>query len=232
MKFRPFWLEQLEATTLTLLDHFIEDADNYAQVTLDRPSLLHRQPVVRFSNSTSNATNRRTKISPSRIKSPHSTGISLRPLPRSTRTNSFRCRAFATVLRALSNDFAATPNLLPYEYVDSWLQKILHTSAMIRGDPSFGLVAKSGNVALSVLLETFTKIDEPFQEAVFNYLIEQTKLNEQKWPYEADANLLRLIGKVLDMINHESCAQLVGAIFAPPSRLWSYRFLHSNSVIK
>lgn len=32
-KFRPFWLEQLEGTTLTLLDHFIEDADNYAQVT-------------------------------------------------------------------------------------------------------------------------------------------------------------------------------------------------------
>ncbi|CAF4668423.1 unnamed protein product, partial [Rotaria sp. Silwood2] len=30
-KFRPFWIEQIEAT-LTLLDHFIEDADNYAQV--------------------------------------------------------------------------------------------------------------------------------------------------------------------------------------------------------
>ena len=32
-KFRPFWLEQLDITTLTLLSHFIEDADNYAQVT-------------------------------------------------------------------------------------------------------------------------------------------------------------------------------------------------------
>ena len=32
-KFRPFWIEQIETTTLTLLDHFIEDADNYAQVT-------------------------------------------------------------------------------------------------------------------------------------------------------------------------------------------------------
>ncbi|CAM4761462.1 unnamed protein product [Rotaria magnacalcarata] len=29
-KFRPFWVEQIEATTLTLLDSFIEDADNYA----------------------------------------------------------------------------------------------------------------------------------------------------------------------------------------------------------
>jgi hypothetical protein len=31
-KFRPFWIEQIERTTLTLLDHFIEDADSYAQV--------------------------------------------------------------------------------------------------------------------------------------------------------------------------------------------------------
>ncbi|CAF4467759.1 unnamed protein product, partial [Adineta steineri] len=30
-KFRPFWIEQIEGTTLTLLDHFIEDADSYAQ---------------------------------------------------------------------------------------------------------------------------------------------------------------------------------------------------------
>jgi len=32
-KFRPFWIEQIEGTTLTLLDHFIEDADSYAQVS-------------------------------------------------------------------------------------------------------------------------------------------------------------------------------------------------------
>jgi hypothetical protein len=31
-KFRPFWVEQMERTTLILLEHFIEDADNYAQV--------------------------------------------------------------------------------------------------------------------------------------------------------------------------------------------------------
>lgn len=30
-KFRPFWLEQLENNTLTLLEHFIEDANDYAQ---------------------------------------------------------------------------------------------------------------------------------------------------------------------------------------------------------
>jgi len=30
-KFRPFWIEQIDIT-ITLLEHFIEDADNYAQV--------------------------------------------------------------------------------------------------------------------------------------------------------------------------------------------------------
>jgi hypothetical protein len=30
-------------------------------------------------------------------------------------------RAFVTVLRALSDDFGSTPNLLPIEYVDNWL---------------------------------------------------------------------------------------------------------------
>ncbi len=34
-KFRSFWIEQIEITTLTLLEHFIEDADNYAQVKSD-----------------------------------------------------------------------------------------------------------------------------------------------------------------------------------------------------
>lgn len=31
-KFRPFWIAQMEVTTLTLLEHFIEDAHSYAQV--------------------------------------------------------------------------------------------------------------------------------------------------------------------------------------------------------
>lgn len=31
-KLRPFWIAQMEVTTLTLLEHFIEDADSYAQV--------------------------------------------------------------------------------------------------------------------------------------------------------------------------------------------------------
>ncbi|CAF1949773.1 unnamed protein product, partial [Rotaria magnacalcarata] len=30
-KFRPFWVEKIEATILTLLDNFIEDSDNDAQ---------------------------------------------------------------------------------------------------------------------------------------------------------------------------------------------------------
>ena len=38
-KFRPFWVEQIESTTLTLLDHFIEDAHNYVQV--NKSKILH-----------------------------------------------------------------------------------------------------------------------------------------------------------------------------------------------
>lgn len=38
-KFRPFWIAQMEVTTLTLLEHFIEDADSYAQV--NRSMSLH-----------------------------------------------------------------------------------------------------------------------------------------------------------------------------------------------
>ena len=39
-KFRPFWIEQIEGTTLTLLDHFIEDADSYALVEGDFPAIM------------------------------------------------------------------------------------------------------------------------------------------------------------------------------------------------
>ena len=35
-KFCPFWIEQIQLTTLTLLDDFIEDKDNYAQVNENR----------------------------------------------------------------------------------------------------------------------------------------------------------------------------------------------------
>lgn len=41
-RFRPFWIEQLEATTLTLLEHFIEDADSYAQVNEQNESQTAR----------------------------------------------------------------------------------------------------------------------------------------------------------------------------------------------
>jgi hypothetical protein len=39
-KFRPFWIEQIEITTLNFLEHFIEDADNYAQVKSDHNYLF------------------------------------------------------------------------------------------------------------------------------------------------------------------------------------------------
>ena len=57
-----------------------------------------------------------------------------------------------------------------------------------------------------------------------------TILHKQDWPYEADANLLRLIMKVIDLANHDSCAILASSIFASNSRIWLYRFLYSNAV--
>jgi hypothetical protein len=139
-------------------------------------------------------------------------------------------RAFGTVLRALSDDFALTSGLLPYECIDNWLQKILHTTNIMKVDESFGVIAKSANKAVCILMETFRQIDDSLQNDIFNYLIQQTKLDEQKWPYESDAHLLRLILKVIDLVNHDACASLASAILSVDSRLWSYRFLYSNAV--
>lgn len=193
-KFRPFWLEQLETTTLTLLDQFIEDADNYAQQVEQKPNEFDDENLSLID-----------KIAA-------------------------LYRAFGTVLRALSDDFGATPNLLPFDFVENSVQKILHTCATIRRHRSFGLVAKNANLTLNILFENFQKLDEHFQDNIFDFVIEQTKIFDQKWPYEADGNLLRFIFKLVELISHESCAKLTAEIFAPRSRLWSYRFFHSNSV--
>jgi hypothetical protein len=80
------------------------------------------------------------------------------------------------------------------------------------------------------LLETFTQFNEDFQKDIFDFIIQQTILYKQDWPYEADVNLLRLIMKVTDIADKDSCAILASSIFATNSRIWLYRFLYSNSV--
>ncbi|CAF5191610.1 unnamed protein product, partial [Rotaria magnacalcarata] len=194
-KFRPFWVDQIESTTLTLLDHFIEDADNYAQqFELQEQNNDGDDEIASFTD----------KIAA-------------------------LYRAFATVLRALSDNFTSTPHLLPVEYVDNWLQKILHTTTIIRHDKLFGILAKPANTAVCILVETFSQFDEQLKNEIFDFIIEQTHLHTQSWPYEADVNLLRLIMKVIDIADHDSCAKLASSIFAAKSRLWLYRFLYSNS---
>ncbi|CAF0977060.1 unnamed protein product [Rotaria sordida] len=194
-KFRPFWIEQIDST-LTLLDHFIEDADNYAQ---------------QFDNQEQNNDDNISSL---------------------TDKIAALYRAFATVLRALSDNFASTPTLLPIDYVDNWLQKILHTTTIIKQDKLFGILAKYANIAVCTLLETFSQFDEQVQKDVFDFIIQQIHLQKQQWPYEADINLLRLIMKVIDLANHDSCAILANSIFALNSRIWLYRFLYSNSLIQ
>ena len=124
------------------------------------------------------------------------------------------------MLRALSDNFALTPNILPVECVDNWLQKILHTTNIIQKDKSYGVVIKNGNTAVCILLETFAQYDESLLRDIFHFIIQQTTLKAQDWPYEADANLLRLIMKVIETADHDSCASLAGSIFARNSRLW------------
>jgi len=138
--------------------------------------------------------------------------------------------AFATVLRALSDDFSQTSNILPKEYVDNWLQKILHTTQLIQQDKSFGILIKYANTAVSILLETIKQFDEHLQNDIFQFVIQQIELTKQNWPYEADANLLKLIIKITDLTDRDSCARLASSIFAANSRIWSYRFFYSNSV--
>ncbi|CAF1327016.1 unnamed protein product [Adineta steineri] len=195
-KFRPFWIEQIEGTTLTLLDHFIEDADSYAQ-QFENEEENKREAMASFTD----------KIAA-------------------------LYRAFATVLRSLSDDFSTTPNLLPIEYVENWLQKIIHTTTIIKHDKSFGILAKHANTAVYILLEIFTQFDEQLQKDIFDFISQQTNLQKQDWPYEADVNLLRLIMKVIDLANHDSCAILASSIFAFNSRIWLYRFLYSNLLIQ
>ncbi|CAF1394688.1 unnamed protein product, partial [Rotaria magnacalcarata] len=125
-KFRPFWVEQIEATTLTLLDNFIEDADNYAQ-----QFELH------------------------------------------------------------GND--------DDDDIGAFTDKI---AALYR------LKTKHANTAVCILLEVFSQFDEQLQNDIFDFIIQQTRLHTQDWPYEADVNFLRLIMKIVDLSDHDSCAKL------------------------
>lgn len=97
-------------------------------------------------------------------------------------------------------------------------------------DKKFGILVKHANAAVCILLEAFPRLDEQLQTEIFDFIIEQTHLNTQNWPYESDSNLLRLIMKVIDLSDHDSCSSLASSIFASKSRIWLYRFLHSNSV--
>ncbi|CAF4066814.1 unnamed protein product [Rotaria sordida] len=49
---------------------------------------------------------------------------------------------------------------------------------------------------------------------------------------QPDANLLRLILKIIHLADHDSCAILASLIFAANCRIWLYRFLYSNSHIQ
>ncbi len=106
----------------------------------------------------------------------------------------------------------------------------MHTTTIIKQDKLFGILAKHANTAVCILLETITQFDDQLENDIFDFLTQQTVLQTQDWPYEADVNLLRLIMKVTDITNRDSCAVLASSIFASNSRIWLYRFLYSNSV--
>ncbi|CAF3917738.1 unnamed protein product [Rotaria sordida] len=72
----------------------------------------------------------------------------------------------------------------------------------------YSILAKHVNIAVCILLETFTQFDEQLEKDIFDFVIQQTILHRQDWPYEADANLLRLILKIIDLADHFSCAIL------------------------
>lgn len=114
--------------------------------------------------------------------------------------------------------------------MDNWLQKILHTTTIIQKDKFYGILAKHANTAVCILLEVFNQFDEHLQRDIFTFVVQQISLDKQTWSYEADMNLLRLVMKVIDLANPESCASLATAIFAAHSRIWLYRFLYSNAV--
>ncbi|CAF3012933.1 unnamed protein product [Rotaria sp. Silwood2] len=62
--------------------------------------------------------------------------------------------------------------------------------------------AKHVNIAVCILLETFTQFDEQLEKDIFDFVIQQTILHRQDWPYEADANLLRLVLNIIDLADH------------------------------
>ena len=67
---------------------------------------------------------------------------------------------------------------------------MIHTTTAIKHDKLFGVVAKNANIAaVCILLETFAQFDEQLQKEIFDFIIQQTILHKQDWPYEADSIL-------------------------------------------
>ncbi|CAF2162875.1 unnamed protein product [Rotaria magnacalcarata] len=78
----------------------------------------------------------------------------------------------------------------------------------MKQDKLFGILAKHAHTAICILLDVFSQFDEQLQNDIFDFIIQQT---------------------LVDFTNHNSCAKLASSIVAVNSRLWLYRFLHSNS---
>jgi hypothetical protein len=85
-------------------------------------------------------------------------------------------------------------------------------------------------IAVCILLETFSQFDDQIQKDIFDFIIQQTVLQKQDWPYKADVNLLRLIVKVTEIADKDSCATLASSIFPTNSLIWIYRFLTMKSI--
>ncbi|CAF2755408.1 unnamed protein product [Rotaria sp. Silwood2] len=66
----------------------------------------------------------------------------------------------------------------------------------------YSILAKHVNIAVCILLETFTQFDEQLEKDIFDFVIQQTILHRQDWPYEADANVLRLVLNIIDLADH------------------------------
>ncbi|CAF3344595.1 unnamed protein product [Rotaria sp. Silwood1] len=108
------------------------------------------------------------------------------------------------------------------EDIVSFTDKIvaLYRTAIIKQDKSFCILAKHVNIAVCILLGTFAQFDEQLEKDIFDFVIQQTILHTQDWPYEVDANLFRLILNVIDLADHDSCVILASSIFAANSRIW------------
>ncbi|CAF4836356.1 unnamed protein product, partial [Rotaria sp. Silwood1] len=96
------------------------------------------------------------------------------------------------------------------EDIVSFTDKIvaLYRTAIIKQDKSFCILAKHVNIAVCILLGTFAQFDEQLEKDIFDFVIQQTILHTQDWPYEVDANLFRLILNVIDLADHDSCVIL------------------------